>query len=278
MIQIPGWNSARRREMMNTLLLLAIGVVIGAVIALLWVATMKPRYTQQVRKHAVEQSKAVTRGQIYEQLVPYLPGVRIQPKRRPIPRQAGRLRGVRRFGRGRSPANRIRRGKDGRCHAQYARTTRPRCDTQGTRRVARGDPRGVRPFGSRRVAIGDAHASDVRCPSNHDADHLEVFGLHARRAVIGAIVVGPECRQVALESFARGLVQRGERSQRRPVPESEQVHHFLRPERILERDQPARERQRRAASADSRPHRLFGAPLQRRRNSRLEAERSAPSP
>ena len=66
--------------MVNTLLLLAIGVVIGAVVALLWVATMKPRYTQQVRKHAIEQSKAVTRGQIYEQLVPYLPEFEFNPK------------------------------------------------------------------------------------------------------------------------------------------------------------------------------------------------------
>ncbi|HTE47894.1 MAG TPA: Holliday junction resolvase-like protein [Gemmatimonadaceae bacterium] len=66
--------------MLSTVLLLAIGVMTGAVIALLWVATMKPRYTQQVRRTAVEQSKAVTRGQIYEQLVPYLPEFEFNPK------------------------------------------------------------------------------------------------------------------------------------------------------------------------------------------------------
>src|SRR5436190_1799632 len=66
--------------MMNALFLLVIGILIGAVIALLWVATVKPSYTRQVRKTAVEQSKAVTRGQIYEQLVPYLPEFEFNPK------------------------------------------------------------------------------------------------------------------------------------------------------------------------------------------------------
>jgi predicted Holliday junction resolvase-like endonuclease len=33
-----------------------------------------------MRKEAVQQSRAVTRGQIYEQLVPYLPGFRFNPK------------------------------------------------------------------------------------------------------------------------------------------------------------------------------------------------------
>lgn len=66
--------------MFDTLLLLAIGVVVGAVVALLWVATVKPRYTRQERRNAVEQSRAVTRGQIYEQLVPYLPEFDFNPK------------------------------------------------------------------------------------------------------------------------------------------------------------------------------------------------------
>ena len=66
--------------MFETVLLLAIGAAVGAVIALLWVATVKPRYTREVRKNAVEQSKAVTRGQIYEQLVPYLPEFEFNPK------------------------------------------------------------------------------------------------------------------------------------------------------------------------------------------------------
>lgn len=77
-----GRDNTRSPEggLFETLLLLAIGTVIGAVVALLWVATVKPRYTQQVRRTAVEQSKAVTRGQIYEQLVPFLPEFEFNPK------------------------------------------------------------------------------------------------------------------------------------------------------------------------------------------------------
>ena len=41
---------------------------------------MKPGYTPAVRRNAVEQSRAVTRGQIYEQLVPYLPEFEFNPK------------------------------------------------------------------------------------------------------------------------------------------------------------------------------------------------------
>ena len=63
-----------------SLLPLAIGVAIGAVIALLCVAVIAPRYTRDVRKDAIQQSRAVTRGQMYEQLVPYLPEFPFNPK------------------------------------------------------------------------------------------------------------------------------------------------------------------------------------------------------
>jgi predicted Holliday junction resolvase-like endonuclease len=66
--------------MFETVLLIAIGVVVGAIVALLWVAAVKPRYTQKTRKNAIEQSRAVTRGLIYEQLVPYLPEFEFNPK------------------------------------------------------------------------------------------------------------------------------------------------------------------------------------------------------
>jgi predicted Holliday junction resolvase-like endonuclease len=66
--------------MLSTLLLLAIGAMVGGVVVALWVATVKPRYTKDVRKAAVDQSRAVTRGQIYEQLVPYLPEFEFNPK------------------------------------------------------------------------------------------------------------------------------------------------------------------------------------------------------
>jgi predicted Holliday junction resolvase-like endonuclease len=64
----------------NSLVLLIGGIAIGAVIALLCVAMIAPRYTRNVRKDAVQQSRAVTRGQIYEQLVPYLPDFEFNPK------------------------------------------------------------------------------------------------------------------------------------------------------------------------------------------------------
>jgi len=65
---------------LSNVLVLAFGIAIGAVVALLYVAVLKPGYTQQVRKTAVAQSRAVTRGQIYEQLVPYLPEFAFNPK------------------------------------------------------------------------------------------------------------------------------------------------------------------------------------------------------
>lgn len=64
----------------NSLVLLLGGIAIGAVIALLCVAMIAPRYTRNTRKDAVQQSRAVTRGQIYEQLVPYLPDFEFNPK------------------------------------------------------------------------------------------------------------------------------------------------------------------------------------------------------
>jgi len=64
----------------NSLVLLMGGIAIGAVLALLCVAVIAPRYTRGVRKDAVQQSRAVTRGQIYEQLVPYLPDFEFDPK------------------------------------------------------------------------------------------------------------------------------------------------------------------------------------------------------
>ncbi|MEO7082749.1 MAG: Holliday junction resolvase-like protein [Gemmatimonadaceae bacterium] len=64
----------------NGLVLLAVGIVIGAFIALLLVAVIAPRYTRNARRDAVNQSRAVTRGQMYEQLVPYLPEFEFNPK------------------------------------------------------------------------------------------------------------------------------------------------------------------------------------------------------
>jgi predicted Holliday junction resolvase-like endonuclease len=64
----------------NSLVAISIGIAIGVVIALLCVALIAPRYTRDARKNAVQQSRAVNRGQMYEQLMPYLPEFRFNPK------------------------------------------------------------------------------------------------------------------------------------------------------------------------------------------------------
>jgi predicted Holliday junction resolvase-like endonuclease len=64
----------------NSLVVLMTGIAIGVIIALLCIAVVAPGYTQSARKNAVQQSRAVTRGQIYEQLIPYLPEFQFNPK------------------------------------------------------------------------------------------------------------------------------------------------------------------------------------------------------
>jgi predicted Holliday junction resolvase-like endonuclease len=64
----------------ETIVPIALGVVAGTVIALVYVAVWKWRYTARVRRDAIAQSKAVTRGQVYEQLVPFLPEFPFNPK------------------------------------------------------------------------------------------------------------------------------------------------------------------------------------------------------
>jgi predicted Holliday junction resolvase-like endonuclease len=64
----------------DSLISLGIGVAIGAIVALLFVAMLAPFYTRRTRREAVDHSRAVTRGQIYEQLVPYLPEFEFNPK------------------------------------------------------------------------------------------------------------------------------------------------------------------------------------------------------
>lgn len=66
--------------MFSTLITLAIGIGIGLLVALLYVAAVKTRYTDATRRDAVSQSKAVTRGQIYEQFATYFPEFDFNPK------------------------------------------------------------------------------------------------------------------------------------------------------------------------------------------------------
>ena len=60
--------------------LLVTGIAIGAIVALLIVAMLAPGYARRQRAEGVLQSRAIVRGQIYEQLVPYLPGFHFNPK------------------------------------------------------------------------------------------------------------------------------------------------------------------------------------------------------
>ena len=64
----------------DSLAALTIGIAIGAIVALLCVLAIAPFYVRRTRKAAIQQSRAVTRGQIYEQLVPYLPAFKFNPK------------------------------------------------------------------------------------------------------------------------------------------------------------------------------------------------------
>ena len=64
----------------NNIVSLVTGIAIGMLAAALCVAMLAPRLIQRVRKNAAQQSRAVTRGQVYEQLVPYLPEFDFNPK------------------------------------------------------------------------------------------------------------------------------------------------------------------------------------------------------
>jgi predicted Holliday junction resolvase-like endonuclease len=58
----------------------AIGVAGGVVVSLLYVQLWKARYTRRLRRDAVQRSMAVTTGKVLEQLVPFMPGFRYNPK------------------------------------------------------------------------------------------------------------------------------------------------------------------------------------------------------
>jgi predicted Holliday junction resolvase-like endonuclease len=59
---------------------LVVGIGLGAGIALLGIAVLAPRWLRDARRHAIHQHRAVTHGQIFEQLVPYLPEFEFSPK------------------------------------------------------------------------------------------------------------------------------------------------------------------------------------------------------
>ena len=59
---------------------LALGAAIGLLVALVCFLWWKTRYTRAVREDAILRSQAVITGKVSEQLLPYLPGFRFNPK------------------------------------------------------------------------------------------------------------------------------------------------------------------------------------------------------
>lgn len=66
--------------MANVLLALAAGLVIGWLVGMLYFVAWKAKHTVAIRQDAVLRSQAVTVGKVSEQLLPYLPGFRFNPK------------------------------------------------------------------------------------------------------------------------------------------------------------------------------------------------------
>jgi len=59
---------------------LLLGVVIGLLVALVCFLAWKGRYTRTIREDAILRSQAVITGRVSEQLLPFLPGFRFNPK------------------------------------------------------------------------------------------------------------------------------------------------------------------------------------------------------
>jgi predicted Holliday junction resolvase-like endonuclease len=59
---------------------LVVGIVIGLLVAWVYVLLWKARYTATIREDAVQRSQAVTAGKVHEQLIPYLPAFPYNPK------------------------------------------------------------------------------------------------------------------------------------------------------------------------------------------------------
>jgi len=62
------------------LVYLAIGLAAGFFAAFAYTQLWKLRYTRSVRRDAVQRSRAVTAGKVYEQLAPWLPDFDFNPK------------------------------------------------------------------------------------------------------------------------------------------------------------------------------------------------------
>lgn len=62
------------------LLLVLVGLVIGLLLAWVYLLLWQAQHSQRIRKDAVDRSRATISGQIYEQLLPYLPDFPFDPK------------------------------------------------------------------------------------------------------------------------------------------------------------------------------------------------------
>jgi predicted Holliday junction resolvase-like endonuclease len=64
----------------TVLLALAAGLVIGWLVGMVYFLAWKAKHSAAIRQDAVQRSQAVTVGKVSEQLLPYLPGFRFNPK------------------------------------------------------------------------------------------------------------------------------------------------------------------------------------------------------
>jgi predicted Holliday junction resolvase-like endonuclease len=64
----------------NLIVGLLLGALVGAALALMYSALTGMRRTRDIRREAVSQSRAVTRGQIFEQFAAYFPSFEFNPK------------------------------------------------------------------------------------------------------------------------------------------------------------------------------------------------------
>ena len=67
-------------DVLDTVFAAGLGVVIGLLIGFVYFLIWKARHTGAIRQDAVARSQAVTVGKVTEQLLPYLPGFRFNPK------------------------------------------------------------------------------------------------------------------------------------------------------------------------------------------------------
>ena len=66
--------------MANLIAGLLLGALIGGALALMYAALRNARRTRDIRRDAVSQSRAVTRGQVFEQFAAYFPSFEFSPK------------------------------------------------------------------------------------------------------------------------------------------------------------------------------------------------------